>query len=119
MSVSVRYQVNFGGTAKKKAATAEIVEPTAPPPPAEPSTPPPTRTARMLALAYHVEALIDSGKLRDYADAARRLGVSRARMTQVSNLRWLPCAVQERILGGEKISERELRGNTQRLDSHV
>ena len=66
----------------------------------------------MLALAYHVEALIESGTLKDYAAAARRLGITRARMCQVANLRWLPCGVQERILAGEKVSEWELRGRT-------
>ena len=80
--------------------------------PAIPAPPPPTRTARMLALAYHVERLVEAGTLKDYADAASRLGITRARMTQIANLRWLPCGVQERILSGGKVSERELRGRT-------
>src|SRR6266850_591084 len=41
------------------------------------------RTARMLALAHHVEALVEDGVLADYAAAARLLGVTRARMSQV------------------------------------
>jgi len=48
-----------------------------------PKTKPPTRFARMLALAYHVEDLIDRGVLTSYAEAAARRGVSRARIAQV------------------------------------
>ena len=99
MGYTMRYQVDFGG-AKKAVVPAA---------PAIPAPPPPTRTARMLALAYHIERLVEAGTLRDYAGAARRLGITRARMTQVANLRWLPCGVQERILAGERVSERGLR----------
>ena len=45
-----------------------------------------SRVARQLALAYHVERLIEDGVLKDYAEAARVLGITRARMTQVTNL---------------------------------
>lgn len=83
------------------------VEPAAP---AIPASPPPSRIMRQLALAHFIECLVESGTLKDYADAARRLGITRARMTQISNLRWLPGGVQERILSGERVSERELRG---------
>ena len=41
---------------------------------------PPSHLARQFALAYKIERMIESGELRDYADAARRFGVSRARM---------------------------------------
>ena len=99
----VRYSFDFCG-AKMAAETPTV--------PATPAPPPPTRTARMLALAYHVERLVEAGTLKDFADAARRFGITRARMTRIANLRWLPCAVQERILGGEKVSERGLRGRT-------
>ena len=34
----------------------------------------PSRLARMLALAHHVERLIDTGELTGYAEAARVLG---------------------------------------------
>ena len=50
--------------------------------------PPPSRAARMLALAHHVERLIEAGELTGYADAARGLGLTRARLTQVMNLGW-------------------------------
>ena len=40
----------------------------------------------MLALAHYVERLVEEGAVRSYADAARQLGVSRARMSQILNL---------------------------------
>jgi len=81
------------------------------PTPPRPRRPPgPARVARMLALAYHVEARIDAGELRDHADAARRLGITRARMSQVAALAYLPIAVQEAILAGTSTAtERQLR----------
>jgi hypothetical protein len=76
----------------------------------EPVPAPPSRLARMVALAHLIERLTENGDLRDYADAARRLGVSRERVSQVARLRFLAPAIQERILcGNEPISERQLR----------
>ena len=76
-----------------------------------PSGPKATRLARQLALAYLVDRLVEDGTMT-YAEAARRLGVSRARITQIANLRWLPLGVQERILSGEiDGTERDLRGS--------
>ena len=65
----------------------------------------------MLALAYHVEDLVERGALASYAEAAVRLGVSRARLAQVVRLLDLSPRVQEAIVLGEiDISERRLRG---------
>jgi hypothetical protein len=76
------------------------------------SAPAPTRLARMLALAVHVERLIDAGELVDHADAARRLGLTRARLSQVGALTRLPIDVLEGILlGTVRASERDLRGH--------
>ncbi len=70
----------------------------------------PSRTARMLALAHHVERLIDAGELSGYAEAARSLGLTRARLTQVMGLLLLAPKIQERILSGDlRASERSLR----------
>jgi len=70
----------------------------------------PSRTARMLALAYYVENQIENGAIRDFAEAARLLGVTRARMTQVMKLLYLSPTIQASILSGElTISERRLR----------
>ncbi len=66
--------------------------------------------ARQLALAYWIDRRIESGELRDLADAARLIGVSRARMTQIANLLLLPLDVQEQVLApGFRGSERALR----------
>jgi hypothetical protein len=68
------------------------------------------RAARMLALAYHLDRLIEDGVLRDYADAAQVLGVSRARVTQIMDLLGLPPAAKEEFLDGRRAaSERSLR----------
>ena len=45
-------------------------------------------------LALHVEWLIEDGELEDYADAARALGLTRARLTQVMNLLLLAPKIQ-------------------------
>ena len=56
---------------KKRAAATERT-----PPPK-----PPSRAARMLALAHLIERSIESGRLADYATAARQLGITRSRVT--------------------------------------
>ncbi len=69
-----------------------------------------SRAARMLALAHHVERLVEAGDIASYADAARALGLTRARMTQVMNLLTLAPELQERVLTGElRVTERALR----------
>ena len=57
------------------------------------------RVVRMLALAHRVEGMIRAGELRDFADAARAIDVTRARMTQIMNLLLLAPETQEAILG--------------------
>ena len=90
-------------------STRQRRKPPAPPPP-KPAKRPSDRLARQLALAHHLERLIERGVLRDYADAAKVLGVTRARVTQIVDLLGLPLAVQEGALVGEKLaSERHLR----------
>ena len=66
--------------------------------------------ARRLELAHFIDSSIENGLVRDQADAARRLGITRARMTQVMSLRWLPVEMQEGILLGElRPTQKELR----------
>jgi len=68
------------------------------------------RVARVLALAHHWQGLIRSGAVRDQADLARLVGVSRARITQVMSLLWLAPAIQEAVLEcNVGIAERALR----------
>ena len=87
----------------------------------EPPEPPqdpvrrPARVAHMLAFAHRFQAAIDGGAYRDRADVARRLGITRARVTQLLDLMLLAPDIQEEILflesvdGREPISERALR----------
>ena len=74
------------------------------------------RVARLLAKAHHIDAMIRAGELRDLADAARAIGVTRARMTQIMHLLLLAPSIQEEILNlplvtnsHDPISERQLR----------
>ena len=61
--------------------------------------------------AYLIERKIEAGELRDYAEAARILGVTRARLSQLADLVLLPADVQSSILEGrlEEASERQVR----------
>jgi hypothetical protein len=61
-----------------------------------------TPTARLLALANRVERLVESGELRDYREAATRLGISHARMSQIMALLLLPTSVQADVLLGRR-----------------
>ena len=77
-------------------------------PPPKPSGP--TRLARQLALAHRIEQAIDDGTLEDYADAARRFGITRARMSQIARLIMLPIEVQRSVLlGASALTERSFR----------
>lgn len=69
---------------------------------------------RLLVLAHQIEGAIDDGRARDYADIARQLGVTRARVTQIVNLLLLAPDIQTAILTGPpgvigRLSERRLR----------
>lgn len=54
--------------------------------------------ARMLALAYRIEAEVESGTFRSVAEVARALGISRARVSQVMRRRWAAVQAQESAL---------------------
>jgi hypothetical protein len=56
------------------------------------------RIARLMALAIRLDGLIRSGQLKDQAAVARLGRVSRARVTQVMNLRFLAPDIQEQLL---------------------
>jgi hypothetical protein len=82
--------------------------------PAKPA-PRPLHVARMLALAHEIVRLIGDGTFADQADAARALGFTRARITQLVDLTLLAPEIQEEILfaevrsGRDFVSERALR----------
>ena len=86
-----------------------------PPPPPPPQVRRPARVARVLARAHRLEAAIANGDYADRADAARQLGFTRARITQILDLLQLAPDLQERVLlleavdGVEPLSERTLR----------
>jgi len=56
------------------------------------------RVARLMALAIRFDELIRSGDVVDYAELARLAHVTRARITQIMNLRILAPNIQEAIL---------------------
>lgn len=68
--------------------------------PAPRPRPTPAPIARRLALAHVIEAQIAAGKVADYADAARRLGLTRARVTQLCDLTLLAPDIQAAVLLG-------------------
>ena len=79
------------------------------------ATPRLPRVVTTLALAHRVEAMVGSGELKDYADAARVLNLTRARVAQISGLLLLAPEIQEAILdlpmttGRDAVTERQLR----------
>ena len=71
------------------------------------------RVTRLMALAIRFESLLRKRVVKDYSDLARLGGVSRARITQIMNMRNLAPAIQERLLflpaGNNSVHERFLR----------
>jgi hypothetical protein len=56
------------------------------------------RVTRWMALAIRIDGLVNRGEVGSYADVARLGHVSRARLTQIMNLRLLAPEIQEAIL---------------------
>lgn len=101
------------GRRPPKPPAAEVAAPPLPPKPSGPS-----RLARQLALAHFIENQIEAGAIKDYAHAARLFGVTRARVTQVMNLLFLPVAEQEDVLlGRTNATERSVRRRALRPSS--
>jgi hypothetical protein len=71
------------------------------------------RISRYMALAIHFEDLIRQGVVTDYADLARLGHVTRARVTQIMNLRLLAPEIQEELLffdsGGKRVQTIQLK----------
>ena len=96
------YTVDFNGKSPRRATQA--------------ATSRVPRVSRTLALAHKIDGMIQSGELQDLADAARTLGLTRARVSQIANLLLLAPEIQEAILelptvtsGRDRVSERQLR----------
>ena len=62
---------------------------------------PATRLARQLALAHHLEGLVEGGAVPNYATVARAIGLTRARLSQLTSLTLLSPDIQDAILVGE------------------
>ena len=84
-----------------------------------PSTEQPARIPRitkLMAMAIHFNRLIEQGEIANYAELARMLGVSRARVSQIMGLVNLAPDIQMELLklprvakGRDPVSERHLR----------
>jgi len=112
--IKARYKVHVVHRDRR----ARLVEGTAPPvPEPDPETQGTIpRISRLLALAHHIQELLDTGQVKDLAEVARRGHITRARMTQIMNLLLLAPDIQEEILslpltikGHDKLTERMIR----------
>lgn len=66
--------------------------------------PPPTRALRaaeMLAVAYQMDRMIETGIVRDRAEMARVTSFDDSRISQIMNLMWLAPDIQEALLLAE------------------
>lgn len=74
------------------------------------------RVTRLMALAIRFDRLVASGQVRDFAEMARLGHVTRARISQITNLLNLAPDIQEALLflppvlaGDDPITERDIR----------
>jgi hypothetical protein len=56
------------------------------------------RLTRLLALAHRWDRLIEEGVIANHAEIARMMGLSRARVAQITNLLYLAPDIQEELL---------------------
>ena len=94
-SVTVEYTCHFKRSrhGKRNLLPNEAPEP---PQPVEPGNVP--RVTKLMALAIRFEEKLGEGHVRDMAHLARLGHVSRARLTQIMNLRLLAPEIQEDLL---------------------
>jgi hypothetical protein len=102
MSKPVSVDFQFSVQQRGRGAKKRIVEGAAQSDESKPALERIPRIARYMALAIHFEDLIRQGIVTDYADLARLGHVTRARVTQIMNLRLLAPEIQEELLLGEK-----------------
>ena len=81
------------------------------------------RVSRLMALAIRFDQLIRDGIVADQAELARLGHITRARMTQISNLLSLAPDIQEALLflprveeGKDTVTERQVRPIVAKLD---
>jgi hypothetical protein len=75
------------------------------------------RITRYMALAIYYEDLIRNGHVHDYAEIARLGHVTRARVTQIMNLRLLAPDIQDGLLFLPRITKGHDVGNLRSLQS--
>jgi hypothetical protein len=95
MSANLSFECDFRLGSAGRGAAKRLTDEAVPPPPAPGRTP---RIAKQLALAIRLEGLVRSGAVVDYAELARLGHVTRARMSQITNLLMLATDIQEEIL---------------------
>ncbi len=98
MSKPVSVDFQFSIKQRGRGAKKRIVEGAAPSDESKPALERIPRISRYMALAIHFEDLIREGVVADYADLARLGHVTRARVTQIMNLRLLAPEIQEDLL---------------------
>lgn len=108
--LTITKQVHFRNAKRGRKVMAEGREPTVPDLGRVP------RVSRLMALAIHMDELIQRGEVTDYAELARLAHVTRARVTQIMNLLHLAPDIQGNILalprsrgGRDPIGEKMIR----------
>lgn len=102
MRLTAKFERNGNGNPERTATMKTTSE--------DQTLPAPSAAARNLALAHHLQRLIDRGVIADYTQAARMLGVSQPRMTHLMGLLLLAPVIQEAILLGTLApGDKELR----------
>ena len=99
-------EIQVGATFHKKRVGKHIAMIEGPPPTApELAKGRLPRITRYMALAIYYEDLIRQGHVHDYAEIAALGHVTRARVTQIMNLRLLAPDIQERLISLERLFE--------------
>ena len=96
MTRPITLECNIHFNRRGRGSRKTVCEGEPPAPPHQPGRLP--RISRLMALAIRFEDLIRTGQVADYAELARLSHVSRARITQIMNLRLLAPDIQEDIL---------------------
>lgn len=87
-TVSLRFKLPFGARGRRQR---------------EAGSEPPSRVARMIALAHHIDDLVERGVVSSYGEVGRALGLSSTRMVQIADLTLLSPRIQEALLFGEVV----------------
>lgn len=90
--LTVTKPVHFGRARKGRKVIKEGFAPILPAPGRVP------RISRLMAMAIHMEDLVRTGEVENYAELACLAQVTRARITQIMNLLHLAPDIQEEIL---------------------